>query len=677
MKTNRLFKLYTHYRRILSVSSFLLLLIACDPSDFKMPSWQPDFILPLIDAQLNIEDLILTTEGVNRDDDGLISIVYTQSEDFGTLEDLLPIEDEKIKFDIPGIPGDFPDFDLNGSLQLSDLNLSSGVNIDIEPFTFNRTVDIDASDIFKEAAFESGIIEVAIENSFPFTLQSGLTLSLKNTGASNNFYTYVINQDILPNTSVVLDDMILAEKVLDGNFTIELLNLSSPGANSVTLNESNKLQIGLSFKDVVFDNAIIKLSEFTYESSEIELPLSVAYGALLTEASIDKGILELTLEDNVQNGLYVNLELPNANATGEPLIIPLEESAIDIDNFVMDLSANNTSHNTILLSLNISGGEDGYVALYFNKGYEAHIKLKDIDYGYLKGYLGKMNTIIEDNIKLDFHSRVQSGQLVFNNPKINLNIKNSQGVNGQFYNDGNGLYLEGKNDLLYPNQSIKIGSSLLDGSIIGAPSIGTSSDVNFIINKDTEPNFGEFLALIPNEINYRLPVLIGTDEVLFNQFIYDKGALKYDLSVELPLELAAKNLVLTDTLPCNVITDYNDLEVLSATLETTLENYFPLSIIVQNYFLDENYNVIDSLFSYNHEASSAKLDELGNVTAPGESVVSVEVSGNKLRNISSAKYYKPVILMRTTGEDNVKLLSSHSVNIKTIGSLELNVNLNK
>lgn len=679
MKLRYKFNLFHKLALVTSTIAVVLALVSCDPNDFKLPAWQPEFILPLVNAELGIENFILNTKGVSAGDDGLITISYNEHQSLGTLEELFPVHDQEVEFTLPSIPGLFASFGVQAKIDLATLGIDEGSNKDIKPFSIDRVLDVDIAEYFKEARFEEGKIELSIQNNLPIVLKQGLRLRITNVGSETAIYDYTITQDVNTNRTFYLQDVNLQGKVLLGALKFELYNLASDGASNIDLHDSNFIQIGVAFKDIVLDSATLKLSKLDYKSSQIKLPFVFDNGALLTEASIDNALIELESDGQIVAGLSVNIIIPNANNPGQPFVLPFDsnKSSVALTDFVLDLTANNSSQNILLVAIELIADDDGFVTLIFNKSYDAKIRFKDIDYGYLKGYLGAFKSIVEGGVKLDFLNNVQSGKLIFNDPRIKLSIKNTQGVIGTFFNDTKGLYIKGKNELLYPNEEIEVGTSLQTSSFNGAISIGEVSDVDFTINSTTEPKFNEFIGLLPTDIDYRLPVSFGTSTPDLGQFIYDKGVIAYDFNMELPLELTADNLILTDTLLNDFESDYNDLEMIKATLTATVTNYFPLNLIVQNYYLDDNYKVIDSLFLNNPNATAANLDESGKVVDPSISEFSVVVFKEKLQNIKKAKYYKPVMHMRTTDQRKVKLLSEYTVQLNIVGALDLNIDLNK
>ena len=80
----------------------LLALQSCNPTDFEMPAHQAELYLPIIDLEMDLEDLILadTTGTLKEDSSGLVSLNYFFS-DSKTFEELFPISDVKEDFTIP------------------------------------------------------------------------------------------------------------------------------------------------------------------------------------------------------------------------------------------------------------------------------------------------------------------------------------------------------------------------------------------------------------------------------------------------------------------------------------------------------------------------------------------------------------------------------------------------
>ena len=101
--------------------------MGCDPTDFELPAYQANFFVPVLDLELDIQDLILadTNDIIRTDSTDLVILGYNYSETM-MLEEIVPIDDQQESFTIPGIPSAFPDISINLPLNLDKLNIQPG-----------------------------------------------------------------------------------------------------------------------------------------------------------------------------------------------------------------------------------------------------------------------------------------------------------------------------------------------------------------------------------------------------------------------------------------------------------------------------------------------------------------------------------------------------------------------
>jgi len=654
--------------------------VSCTPEDFRFPVWQSEYIVPILDVEFGIKDLTLSDKSFNSDKEGLLILEYQSRDSLGTLEGLFPVTDQQSNFTIPGIPGNIPDFGTTLYLSPEKLGITPGFHETLLPISYEDILEFDLTEVFLKAQFEKGNIDLTFHNGFPFTIQSGFKLSLSHNDLEFPFFTYTTTSDMFPGDSLVIEPHALDNKTLNGNIQLTLENFQSKEAKNISINPDDRFTFKLKLGSIVFHNAFINVSDLEFETHELRIPFSLPGEARISKAVLDSGLLVINFPDYTENGPILRLTLPGFTQNGVPLSIPLGENYISMDlaNLDFDFTDGDPPYNSLkaILELNPDDNPE-YCEFLFSEDFNGSINIESIDYRSLEGYIGSHEEIIEGRIELDFFSRVSRGNIRFADPRISLGIYNSQGVTASFQDDGQGFYIKGQNPLLSEGVEVHIGQSLENFKLSAPTAMGESANSLLAINKETEPDFGNFLALMPTQIDFRLPVIIGTDVPEMNQFLYDKGELAIDLLLELPLEFSANNLVLTDTLPLNLDLKYDDLEIQKAVLYASISSHFPLFLDVQNYFLDEHYQVIDSLFTTWRQIQPAEISTNGIVAEPREALFAVEITRDKLLNIRNARYTIPVFQLSTPDQEVVKLISTYKAHIKLTGELDLNVDLNE
>ena len=315
--------------------------------------------------------------------------------------------------------------------------------------------------------------------------------------------------------------------------------------------------------------------------------------------------------------------------------------------------------------------------MLFDRPLAGQITATDLDYKLLQGYMGTSHELLQGNVEIDLFSRIQSGEILFKDPKIILDIRNSQGLTAIGQDDGQGLFVRGRNPRLQGEKEVTIGQALEDFRIEASGEIGEVKTTQLRIDANTEPNFNEFLGLFPTVIDLRLPVVAGTTTPSFDQFLWDDGIIGASMRVELPMEFSAQSLLLTDTIQYAADLEYRDLEALSATMFVLVTSFFPLEMDLQTYFLDQDFNLLDSLFLSQQIIDPAEIDPNGVVSEPLTTEFVVEVGPERFDRIKNGAFAVPRFVLSTQDLKTSKLLSSYSANLKINGEIFFDVNLNR
>ena len=657
----------------------LLALLSCNPTDFELPAHQAELYLPIIDLDLNLQDLILadTTGTLKEDSTGLISLNYLFS-DSKTFEELFPISDVGEDFTIPGIPSEIPDFHLDIPLSSGFLNIDTGFYADFPPWEKNYESEINIEK-FIEAEFKSGTMDLEIRNDFPFIISAGLVVELLNSGEQEPFMEFVLPESIDPDNVYTFADATLTDKHLSGEFTFRISHLSTPGGNDLTVDQGDMLNMRISYENIVLNRAVFLTPEFELPSLNLNLPLIFPFGARLEELRMDGGTIRLEIPD-LNSFFVLKLTLPTATNDGNPVSFNLGESLTEIsmENLEIDLSSADPPYNRLPVEMQLMFSESiDTFEIKFDSPLEGRLEIVDIDFDFLNGYMGVIYDVLKDRLKLDFFQQVRSGSLAFNNPQITITLKNGIGTTNSMLDDGEGLYIKGSNERLYGDSTATIGSSMEGFTVAEAPSRGEYTIATLTMNEETEPELNEFFALLPTFLETRIPYKTGTDQINMNQFMDDESVLQTDIDIELPLDLAADRFILTDTTLYVVDTTNGKYIARSAEFHANIESYFPLELEIQNYFLDSNRVVIDSLFEERTILDPAVIDEDGKVLAPYVAELLVYMNNKDLENLRNTAYLVTNVRIQTVESEYVRLLSSYNLKYKLIGDIQTDIYWNQ
>ena len=118
----------------------------------------------------------------------------------------------------------------------------------------------------------------------------------------------------------------------------------------------------------------------------------------------------------------------------------------------------------------------------------------------------------------------------------------------------------------------------------------------------------------------------------------DSSIFKADMKIEFPLKGYTTGFKIQDTIDFSI----GDIDLIkSATFRLNISNGFPIHVHAQIYFIDDNYNVLDSLFTDAQDRiiESAEIDANGRATTPTVRSADELFDGVRLQNLFTAKKF--------------------------------------
>lgn len=272
-------------------------------------------------------------------------------------------------------------------------------------------------------------------------------------------------------------------------------------------------------------------------------------------------------------------------------------------------------------------------------------------------------------IELGLNSLLSEGSIHLANPTLKLIIKNYWDIPARFkFTDF--FYYEEENSVALP-----LTGTLLDNWIdLDTPVSPDEFVMQEIVLDTNTTNIDEMLSAMPHHLSF------GADFETIPGTPYDlTGVSPNEVTVEIsiPLELSLLNIQLTDTIDFKLGENLDTTIVKSFKLNFQSNNGFPLGMNAQIYFVDENYLVLDSLFTNRLLIDPAKVVG-GEVTEKTSTKSTVEVNIDRLDNIFKAKYIIPQIVFNTTNAANnedVKLYSNHNIELQMGALIELHADI--
>ncbi|HCU19813.1 MAG TPA: hypothetical protein DF818_11155 [Bacteroidales bacterium] len=281
-------------------------------------------------------------------------------------------------------------------------------------------------------------------------------------------------------------------------------------------------------------------------------------------------------------------------------------------------------------------------------------------------------------IATPFFSKMTDGEILFADPEIKLFFQNSAGVPfGIYFSRIDAI--DG-NNAGYPLTGPGIPSAA-SPKIIAYPALnqeGQTISDSLVIDSNNS-NLSEFLSTTPDSITINASAEITSLTPSSTSFINHDSKYKVSAAIELPLWGKADFLILLDTI------EFDDLssaipppeEVDRLIVRTSIINSFPVTVYPQIYLLDENYVMLDSLFTGLEKIEGATDTNGDGIADPHKQPpIDIDLPRSRIDNLLNARFLLAKGRIMTTDYPalDVKLYSSYYLDyyVGVIAQLKIN-----
>jgi hypothetical protein len=363
----------------------------------------------------------------------------------------------------------------------------------------------------------------------------------------------------------------------------------------------------------------------------------------------------LTAQFEIINSETQNGGLISGTATpSQPASINLMGSSIDLGN----------NANLFLVKFTITVTGNGNPA---NAPYNISINqsMENIRYQSVYGYIGDITFPVGNTeVGIDIFKNANIADIFFENPIIEIITRSSFGTPIEL--NFTEFYAINRDDETMPIEN----ETVTHWSINMPESLGETAVTNLELNR-SNTNIDEIMTIRPTGIYYNV---IGTTNPARNQspnFINFDSNLSIDVEVNLPLFGRVDFFELQDTIG-NTLEDLpEDATVEWLELKIQIENGFPFTASIDVFFLDENMQVYDRLFSEPtplNVIESAPTDPGTNiVTQPTTKETLIYLDENKIQGMRDAKSLLLNVQFNTYNQEegeSVKILDTYELGVR-------------
>lgn len=664
-------------------------------NDINTDAYSPSFALPLIDATVNLGEIMenVDTTQIKADENNLLRITYSDTLMSYDVAELVEIPTQNITeaFTLPAFTID--NLNNSASVSLSEMannmaepqrSLILGNNGNTLPFPAMPSQSIGSYALtafteFNSVTFSQGTLTIEITNNWAFDVEN-LTMDIINSGDASVIGTFTYAS--IPSGQTRSDQVDLTGVTMTNTLAANITGMESPGTGvtPVLIDLASTLDVTsiASGLEVSSGAAIFPSQSAVNETVDVDLTLN--NGEELNSVQLNTGSIDYSIDYGLRENSQITISLPYITSNGTPITEVINVTSdganpqvvvgsIDLANHTIDLTANGSNTNYIQADISASIISSGRVIPFStNDAIEANLDISNLDIAFVDGYLGNMTELIPaDTITIDLFDNEFSELISLAAPEFSMRMVNSAGIPVEAdmtitaYNDQTSLALTGIDNPLTINAP--------DYSQIGQTAL---TEVN--LTRDNS-NIADIFNLNPTGIAYAMEIETNpAGNTGAMNFINSDSKIDVTMDVNVPMYGSVNGFSIEDTLDL-ALDSIGFLQ--SATIRAIIENEFPVDVDVQLYFVDENFNVLDSLFENGETlVQSSAIDANGDMTAPTISETDIVLTEDKLDNLFNANQ----IILRSNlatgngGTQDAKFYTHYEMNINLgiIATVQLN-----
>lgn len=389
-------------------------------------------------------------------------------------------------------------------------------------------------------------------------------------------------------------------------------------------------------------------------STDKEITFDVSNGVELNRAIVRTGYLKIEYINSYVQPLAFNYIVNSATLYGNQLtvnqVIPGSSSLTKIyplDGYNISLTGlAGNKVNTLVQTYTISTDASGAPGI-LQAGQGLVIKLSFIDIvpEYIQGYFGQQDLSFgPDSTSFGFLSSFNANNLLLTQAAINFRLINEFGI--EMSSSINSL------------QSIKTSPpnivTLNSGNLLQSINVGRASKTNNPSNpvfpwfkqiniNSSNSNLNPFLQNLPNFLGYAVKAKLNPlgNISAGNDFAFYGRGLKVIADVDIPLALSANYFSLINNSKVD-LTQLKELKnVNSCQIILDARNNYPFKAHVQGYMLNENNEIIDSLFVPGQNILEPAITDINNVVLNYvDSRLEIDFDKEKINHLTQCKQIK-------------------------------------
>ncbi len=390
-------------------------------------------------------------------------------------------------------------------------------------------------------------------------------------------------------------------------------------------------------------------------STDKEITFDVSNGVELNKAIVRKGFLKIDYSNSYGQPLQFDYIINSATLWGNQLtvnqVVPGSSSLTKIyalDGYNINLTGiSGNKVNTLVQTYTISTAANGAPdVLQSGQGLTINLSFIDIVPEYIQGYFGQQDLSFgPDSSAFDFLNNFSASNLALSQSSINFRIINEFGIEMSSSIDNL------KSIKTSPTSNIV---TLNSGNLLQSINVSRANKTNNPSNpvfpwfkqiniNSSNSNLNPFLENLPNYLGYSVKAKLNPlgNISAGNDFAYYGRGLKVIADVDIPLSLSADYFSLTNLSKVD-LTQLKELsDVNSCEIRVSARNNYPFKARIQGYMLNDQNQIIDSLFIPGQNSVVSAITDINNVVLNYvDSKLVASFDKTKIENLMQCKQIK-------------------------------------
>ena len=413
-------------------------------------------------------------------------------------------------------------------------------------------------------------------------------------------------------------------------------------------------------------------------------------GIQLKTVEIRKSILHIKFSNTITQPLDVSITLPGVIKNGNALTInetiPTGTNSLvrdyNLAGYVLNLTGiSGKGYNALVENVGIKVNPNaGSAVVKYGQGLSMELGYTDIIPQFVEGYFGQQKiNLPSDTTKLDIYKGFSADNFMLSDASLKFSVVNDIGAD-----------FSGSISNLISFNSATRKKVVMNNTQLNRCFLNQASRINTNIASSTlavafntlNSNVTAFISNMPDKISYTGSVTINPlgDEVKrYDQFAFYNTGIHVFADIDIPVRFNATAFNLTT----DTKVDFSNVKQLdnfnAGAFVIHVTNTFPFAAQAQAYLLNQNKQVIDSLFSPGaNTIACGKLNSQNIVVEAAESTIRMTFDKNKLANLKQTKYIqvKSRVLFPPNPPD-IQILDNYSVKVNVVAEINYNAKIGR